>query len=239
MLGDIQNADNIFNDLIVWSKILEEHYETLKKVFKRCTEFNLKLSKEKYQICQTRVTFLGHTLSSDGIAFNKSKLERILSMSTPEDKQRLYQYLGMINYLLKFLPNSLILIAPLRELIKNNTVWLWNPSYDKILDRVKEQITKSPVLAFVDSKVESEIVVDASPFGLGAVLQQRGKPIAFASSTSPPIQRNYAHIEKELLAVVYGCKKFHQFVYGTKIYSDHKPLISMSEKPLSAMSSRM
>ncbi|GBN94350.1 hypothetical protein AVEN_70-1 [Araneus ventricosus] len=62
---------------------------------------------------------------------------------------------------------------------------------------------KSSVLAFFDPRVESEIVVDASPFGLGAVLQQRGKPIAFASSTLTPTQRNYAHIEKELLAVVY------------------------------------
>ncbi|GBL78035.1 Retrovirus-related Pol polyprotein from transposon gypsy [Araneus ventricosus] len=89
--------------------------------------------------------------------------------------------------------------------------------------------------------IESEIVVDASPFGLGAVLQQRGKPIAFASSTLTPAQRNYAHIEKELLAVVYGCKKIHQYVYGTKfkIYSDHKPLMAMSKRPLSAMSSRM
>ncbi|GBN34992.1 hypothetical protein AVEN_206091-1 [Araneus ventricosus] len=69
----------------------------------------------------------------------------------------------------------------------------------------------------------------------------RGKPIAFALSTLTPAQRNYAHMEKELLAVVYGCKKFHQYVYGTtfKIYSDKKPLIAMSIKPLSAMSSRM
>ncbi|GBM62057.1 Transposon Tf2-9 polyprotein, partial [Araneus ventricosus] len=182
-----------------------------------------------------------HTLSSDGIAVDKTKLEPILSMSKPEDRQSLHQYLVMVNYLSKFLPNLSTLIAPLRELIKNNTVWLWDPSYDKIFDQVKEQLTKSPVLAFFDPKIESEIVADASPFGLGAVLQQRGKPIAFASSTLTPAQRNYAHIEKELLAVVYGCKKFHQYVYGTKfkIYSDHKPLIAMSKKPLSAMSSRM
>ncbi|GBM96338.1 Transposon Ty3-G Gag-Pol polyprotein [Araneus ventricosus] len=124
----------------------------------------------------------GHALSSDSIAVDKSKLEPILSMSKPEDWQRLHRYLGIINYLSKFLPNLSLLIAPLRELIKNNTVWLWNPSHHKILDRVKEQITKSPVLAFFDPRVESEIDVDASPFGLGAVLQQRGKPIAFASS---------------------------------------------------------
>ncbi|GBM97787.1 Retrovirus-related Pol polyprotein from transposon 297 [Araneus ventricosus] len=101
--------------------------------------------------------------------------------------------------------------------------------------------TFEDITTFFDPRVESEIVVDASPFGLGAVLQQRGKPIAFASSTSTPAQRNYAHIEKELLVVVYECKKFHQYVYGTKfkIYSDHKPLIAMSKKPLSAMSSRM
>ncbi|GBM71559.1 hypothetical protein AVEN_41680-1 [Araneus ventricosus] len=122
----------------------------------------------------------------------------------------------MINYLSKFLPNLSTLIAPLRELFKNNTVWLWDYSYDKILDRVKEQITKSPVLAFFDPRIESEIVVNASPFGLGAVSQQRGKPIAFASSTLTPVQRNYAHIEKELLTVVYAFKKFHQYVYGAK-----------------------
>ncbi|GBM97753.1 hypothetical protein AVEN_144334-1 [Araneus ventricosus] len=123
-------------------------------------------------------------------------------MSKPEDRQSLHRYLGMVNYLSKFLPNLSTLIAPLRELIKNNTIWLWNPSYDNISDRVKEQITKSPVLAFFDPKVESEIVVDTSPFGLGAVLQLRGKPIAFASSTLTPTQRNYAHIEKEILVVV-------------------------------------
>ncbi|GBM56927.1 hypothetical protein AVEN_168596-1 [Araneus ventricosus] len=146
-----------------------------------------------------------HTLSSDGIAVDKSKLEPILSMSKPEDRQSLHRYLGMINYLSKFLPNLSTLIAPLRELIKNNTVWLWDPSYDKILER------------------------------------QGGKPIAFASSTLTPAQYDYAHIEKELLAVVYGCKKFHQYVYGTKfkIYSDHKPLMAMSKRPLPAMSSRM
>ncbi|GBO26224.1 Retrovirus-related Pol polyprotein from transposon 17.6 [Araneus ventricosus] len=153
---------------------------------------------------------LGHTLSSDGIAIDKSKLEPILSMSKPEDRQSLHRYLVMINYLSKFLPNLSTLIAPLRELFKNNTVWLLDPSYDKIFDQVKEQLTKSPVLAFFDPRIESEIVVDASPFGLGAVLQQRGKPIAFASSALTPAQRNYAHIEKELLAVVYRCKKFHQ-----------------------------
>ncbi|GBN70358.1 Retrovirus-related Pol polyprotein from transposon 17.6 [Araneus ventricosus] len=241
MLEDIQNADIFFGDLIVWGKTLEDHNETLEKVFKRYIEFNLKLCKEKSQICKTRVTFLGHALSSDGIVVDQSKLEPILSMSKPEDRQSLHRYLGMINYLSKFLPNLSTLIAPLTELIKNNTVWLWDPSYGKILDRVKEQLTKSPVLAFFDPRIESEIVVDASPFGLGAVLQERGKPIAFASSTLTLAQCNCAHIEKELLAVVYGCKKFHQYVYGTKykIYSDHKPLIAMSKKPLSDMSSRM
>ncbi|GBM33033.1 hypothetical protein AVEN_263519-1, partial [Araneus ventricosus] len=74
-----------------------------------------------------------------------------------------------------------------------------------------------------------------------AVLQQRCKPIDFASSTLTPTQGNHAHNEKVLLEVVYGCKRFHQCVYGTKfkIYADHKPLIAMSEKPLSVMSSCM
>ncbi|GBN92124.1 hypothetical protein AVEN_80944-1 [Araneus ventricosus] len=108
-----------------------------------------------------------------------------------------------------------------------------------MLDRVKELITKSPISSFFHPNVEFEIVVDASPFGLGAALQQKGKSIAFASST--PTQRNYAHIEKKPIAVVDGCKKFHQYLYDTKfkMYSDHKPLISMSKRHLSAMSSKV
>ncbi|GBM77265.1 hypothetical protein AVEN_109491-1 [Araneus ventricosus] len=92
-------------------------------------------------------------------------------MSKPEDRQSLHRYLGMINYLYKFLPNLSTLIAPLSELIKNNTVWLWDPSYDEIFDQVKEKLTKYPVSAFFDPRVESETFVDASPFGLGAVSQ--------------------------------------------------------------------
>ncbi|GBN21009.1 hypothetical protein AVEN_37402-1 [Araneus ventricosus] len=156
-------------------------------------------------------------------------------MSKPEDRQNLHRYLGMINYLSTFLPNLSTLIAPLRELIKNNTVLLWDSSYDKILDRVKEQITKSPVLAFFDPRVESEIVVDASPFGLGAVLQQRDKPIAFASPNLTTTQRNYAHIEKELLAVAsMDARSFTSVCLWNKfkIYSDHKTTDSYAPKPV-------
>ncbi|GBM28885.1 hypothetical protein AVEN_43595-1 [Araneus ventricosus] len=134
----------------------------------------------------TSVIFLGHTLSSEGTAVDKLKSEAIPCMSKPEDRQSLHRYLGMINYLSRLLKNLSTLIAPLREKIKNNTVWVWNPTYDKILDPVKVQIIKSTVFAFFDPKVESEIVVDASPFGLGAVLQQKVKRIALTTSTLTP-----------------------------------------------------
>ncbi|GBN09345.1 hypothetical protein AVEN_156307-1 [Araneus ventricosus] len=124
-------------------------------------------------------------------------------------------------------------ISPLVIVQKKNgalRVCLDPQNLNKAIKRPQYNLpTFEDITTFFDPRIESEIVVDASPRGLGAVLQQRGKPIAFASSTLTPAQRNYAHIEKELLAVVYGCKKFHQYVYGTKfkIYSNHKPLIAV------------
>lgn len=241
MLEDIPNAENFFDDIIVWGSTVEQHDEALKRVLDKCRKFNLKLSKEKSEIRKTKITFLGHCLSSEGISIDPVKIDPIVNMPKPKDKKDLQRYLGMINYLTKFLPNLSTQAAPLRELLRKDSSWQWNESYDQIMNNINKSVASAPILGFFDPKKQIELHVDASPFGLGAVIQQESKPIAYSSTTLTSAQRNYAHIEKELLAIVYGCKKFHQFLFGCKfkVYSDHKPLISMSKKPLSTLSSRM
>ena len=100
---------------------------------------------------------------------------------------------------------------------------------------LKELITKAPVLKYFNPKRPVKLSVDASSKGLGAVLLQDNHPIAYASKALTSCQQNYAQIEKELLAIVFGCNKFHDYIYGMstiKVETDHKPLESIFKKPL-------
>ena len=106
--------------------------------------------------------------------------------------------------------------------------------------KIKEILSTAPVLSYFDPTVTSTIQADASQHGLGACLLQKGKPIAYASRSLNPAECNYAQIEKELLAIVFACQKFHHYIYGfeTKVQSDHKPLESIVHKPLYKVSPR-
>lgn len=124
--------------------------------------------------------------------------------------------------------------APLRQLLENDAEWSWGSEQEKSFQWLKALATNAPTLKFYDVKKPFTLSVDASSEGMGAVLLQDERPIAYGSRTLTDCQRWYAQIEKELLAIVYGCEKFHQYVYGRDIQveSDHKPLESIFKKPL-------
>ena len=140
----------------------------------------------------------------------------------------------MLNYLSAFAPMLSDMTATLRELTRRNTVFKWDCSTESIFQKVKDVITASPVLAYFDPEKETRIQVDASKNGLGATLMQDGKPVAFATKSLTETQN--AQIEKELLAILFGCEKFHEYLYGRKVIveSDHKPLEAITKKPLAS-----
>ena len=105
----------------------------------------------------------------------------------------------------------------------------------------KDLLSDPPILQYFDSRTQSVIQADASQRGLGAVLLQKGRPIAYASRSLSVTEQNYAQIEKELLAIIFACDKFHHYIYGfhITIRSDHKPLESIMKKPLHQISPRL
>ena len=113
--------------------------------------------------------------------------------------------------------------------------------HKKSFENIKKLLCSNPCLAFYDVSKPTTIQVDASNSGLGAALLQEGKPVAHASRSLTSAVNNYAVIEKELLAVPFGCERFHQYVYGNKILmeSDHKPLESIMKKPLARATVRL
>ena len=140
-----------------------------------------------------------------------------------------------------FVPNLSQNTAILRELLKKDAEFQWTEMHQKAFELVKASICKETTFAYFDRDKESTIQVDASGRGLGAVLLQDEKPIAYASKSLTDAEKRYANIERELLAVVFGAERFHTYVYGKhfKMESDHKPLEMIQLKNLTAAPPRL
>ena len=211
-----------------------KHDTNLRNVLLRARSKGVRFNPDKAVICATEVPYFGHILSSEGLKADPEKISAILNMEPPRDRNELQTVLGMITYLSRFAPSLSEITAPMRSLMRENTEFVWDSPQEQAFNRVKQTITQAPVLAYYDPHKSLTLQVDASKHGLGATLLQDGKPIAFASKSLTDTEVNYAQIEKETYAILFGCKRFHQMVYGrpVKVESDHKPIESIWKKPL-------
>ncbi|GFY38815.1 retrovirus-related Pol polyprotein from transposon 297 [Trichonephila inaurata madagascariensis] len=194
----------------------------------RCAE--LKLS-------QTSVNYLGHVLSDEGIKPDLKKIRAIEEFATPNCKEDLQRFLGMVTYLAKFTPHLSNLTHNLRQLLKKDSVWIWDTNTERDFELVKQAIMKSPCLKYFNGNKAVTVSVDASKNGLGVVLLQEGQLVAFGSVSLTQTQR-YAQIEKELMAVIYGLEHFNYYTYGriVTVQTDHKPILGFSKKPYDTIS---
>ncbi|PIK48383.1 hypothetical protein BSL78_14743 [Apostichopus japonicus] len=206
----------------------------MRQVLEKAKDHNLKLNKDKCKIGLTEIKYIGHILTKDGMKPDPDKIEAVTQLPKPESRKDLERFLGMIQYLGKFLPDLSQESAPPRVLLRKEIEWHWDTEQEQCFQRLKELATKAPVLRYFDIDKPVKISVDASQKGLGAVLLQEEHPVAYASRSLTPTQQGYAQIEKEMLAIVYGCEKFHQYIYGKEVLveSDHKPLEAIVRKPL-------
>ena len=162
-------------------------------------------------------------------------------MSAPKDRAELETILGMVTYLTRFAPNLATITVPLRDLLKKDVEFIWDDCHDTAFQKIKDVLTESPVLAFFDPEKQITLQVDASKYGLGATMLQEGRPVSYASKTLTQTEVGYAQIEKEMLAILFGCKRFHQYIYGKHVIveSDHKPLSSIAKKSLCSAPPRL
>ena len=231
----------IADDVVIHGRDTEEHDRHLNLFLLRCREKGIKLNRAKLETKVESLTFMGHRISKDGLSIDPSKVSSMRGMEEPCSLETLRRFLGMVNYLAKFLPNITELINPLLNLLKKDVPWNWSSSQQKSFDSVKEAITTAPVLAYYDPGKPLTLENDACEYGIGSALLQGGKPIAFASRSLSDSERRYAQIEKEMLAVTYGLEKFHHYTFGRQVFvvTDHKPLVSISNKPLSKAPKRL
>ena len=233
-LDGLPGAVCIADDVLIHGKTREDHDRNLELFFKRCQETGIRLNKDKLQLRLDTITFMGHRISKDGLQSDPDKVRAIVDMASPRSVEELRRYLGMVNYLGRFLPNLSDVLVPLHMLTKKDIPWTWSETQQCAFNKVKELITNAPVLTFYHPSKELVLENDASEYGLGSALFQSGKPVAYASRTLTDTEKRYAQIEKEMLAVTFGLEKFHHYTYGreTSVFSDHKPLESIVVKPL-------
>ena len=235
------------DDLLIYSKSLEEHVNHVKLVLERLKHNNLFVKLEKCLFHSKAVEFLGFEISDKGINMVQSKVQNIIEWPIPENLKQLQSFLGFINFYSRFIQNYSKLVNPLYRFSKKTQKFEWLDSDTSTFEAIKEAIKKATLLRHYDSTKEVILYSDASDYALGATLLQKFEaglqPIAFWSRKLTPAEINYDVHDKELLAVKASLEHWRHYCIGTsisvKVYSDHKNLEwFMSTKTLSRRQAR-
>ena len=224
----------IQDDILITGLDDNHHLSNLEKVLQRLDSYGLQLKLEKCKLMQPSVTYMGVELSVKGISPTEEKVKGIKDAPTPENSSQLRAFLGMVNYHRKFIPNLSIILHPLNQLLQKNQPWEWTSTCQHVFDTAKNVLSSSKVLVHFYPAIPVVLECDASQYGVGAVLSHKyangdERPIAYASHSLSPAERNYSQIHKEALAIIFGITKFYMYLYGRKftLYTDHQPLLKI------------
>ena len=233
LLKDIDEVSVFQDDILVSGKSDESHLEHLEEVMSRLNKEGFKLKEEKCEFFLDEVTYLGHRITAHGILPTQEKVRAIDEAPRPKDTSELKSFLGLVNFYGKFLPNLSTILSPLNTLLQKGVVFRWGQKQTDAFIKVKELLKSAHVLVHYDQDLPITLSCDASSVGLGAVLSHQTKdgekPIAYASRSLNKAEKNYSNIEREALAIVFGVKKFHEYLFGRSflLHTDHKPLMTL------------
>ncbi|XP_062578034.1 uncharacterized protein K02A2.6-like [Saccostrea cucullata] len=228
---DCEGVQNISDDIVIYGRDKAEHDERLRKALQRLKDKGLTLNLNKCEFRMNKITFMGHVLSKNGIGPTSERIKSLLNAKEPTNGSEVKSFLGLVNFSARYIPNLATVAEPLRRLTKKNVKFVWSAEQKKSFDTLKSCLSNVKTLGHYRLDAEkTQLVTDASNVGLGAVLLQVNKGetrvISYASRTLSAAERNYSTIEKEALAVVWACEKFHIYLYGVdfELVTDHKPL---------------
>ena len=220
-----------FDDILIYSKNIDQHCERLTSVLQRFRQHGLKVKASKCSFGADQVLYLGHTISSTGVHTDPAKIKAIQNLPAPINVEKLRSFLGLAGYYRRFIPHFSSVAAPLTQLTQKSATFQWGAPQQKAFSILKQSLCSAPVLAYPDFDRPFILQTDASNVGLGAVLtqiDQKGleRVIAYASSTLSQRERNYSAIEKEALAIVFAVKHFRFYLLGRKfcIVTDNSAL---------------
>ena len=226
------------DDVLIYSKDIEEHLMHLSQVLSRLKEVGLKLNPKKCHFTCHSVTYLGHTITPSGLKPNSDHLVAVKEFLVPKDIKNLKRFLGLCSFYRRFVCNFARIAEPLHRLTRKDTPFVWSSDCQQSYEYLKSKLIESPVLVYPNFSKDFCLETDASAKGLGAILSQLGEdkkrhPVAYASRALSDSERRYAITELETLAVVWAMSHFHHYLYGhnVTVFTDHSAVKAVLTNP--------
>ena len=242
-LQGISGALNIADNIMVWgcgvteAEAEKDHDRALRETFQMCRRTGLTLNRKKCVFSATSTKFFGYVFSADGVLPDPDKVEALRKAEAPKSKEEVRSFLGMSGFNAQFIPGHATISAPLRDLTKKGVNFRWGPCERKAFTTITTAISENTLLSYFDPKRETALFTDASPVGVNATLAQLDdnglfKPVNIASRALTETEKGYDQLEREAVAMHFGCKRFKMFLQGCHFthFIDPEPLKTMMEK---------
>ncbi|KAK1617425.1 hypothetical protein QYE76_022942 [Lolium multiflorum] len=215
-----------FDDILIYSRNESDHTIHIRHVLQVLRDNKLYGNLEKCTFCKDKVIFLGYVVSQHGVEVDESKIEAIQNWPTPMNVSQIRSFHGLAGFYRRFVPNFSTIAAPLNDLTKKGVVFEWGAAQDHAFDELKRLLTSAPLLALPDFNKQFEIECDASGIGIGGVLMQEGRPIAYFSEKLSGAKLNYPIYDKELYALIRVLEVWQHYLWPKEfiIHSDHEAL---------------
>ncbi|KAK1574154.1 hypothetical protein QYE76_019009 [Lolium multiflorum] len=223
---DTKEIQRQIQDLLAKGKNLEDHVQHVREVLCILRHEKLFANLPKCHFAQNKLVFLGFVVSANGIEVDSSKVEAIHNWPTPTNVGQVRSFHGLAGFYRRFVKDFSTIACPLNELTKKNVPFVWGNAQQKAFDELKKRLTEAPLLALPDFAKTFEIECDASGLGIGGVLMQNGKPVAYYSEKLDGARLNYPIYDKELYALVRVLEVWQHYLWPKEfiIHSDHESL---------------
>lgn len=218
------------DDIIVFTKTIDEHIILLREIFVRLRKHNFKLKVEKSKFLKKEIDYLGFIINENGCSPNPLKIDCVRNFPQPANVTETQRFLGLCNYYRKFINNYAHIARPLYNTLKKDTSFTWSVACEESFNTLKKALTSPPVLQFPNFEEPFIVTVDASGVAIGGVLSQgqipHDRPIQYVSRVLNKAQCNYSTIEKEMYAIVSIVTTFRHYLLGFNfiLFTDHRPL---------------
>lgn len=218
------------DDVLIFSRTIEEHIQRLQTLFSTLRKHNLKISAEKCRFLRTQIPFLGYIISNKGVLPDPDKIKPITAFPQPKNKKAIKSFLGMCGYYRRHIHQFADYAKPLNNLLKNDAAFEWSNECTQSFEYFKTCLSNPPILQFPDFTKVFQITTDASKVAVSAILSQgehpNDLPIAYASRTLNDAETRYTTSEIELTAILFGIKQFKTYIgyQHFKIITDCKAL---------------
>jgi len=247
VLNSLQGVRCICDDILVYGRSQAEHDHNLRAVINRLLESGLTLNKAKCLLSQPELEWYGHVFSAEGLRVHPRRIDAIKQMNPPANAAEVKSFLSMIQYNARFIKNFAQKSEPLRRLIKQDTPFVWGKEEQHAFAVIQNDLCQNVTTSYYDPHRQTYIITDGSKQGVSALLAQpddqgKLKIVSCASRSLTDVQTRWSQIELELFAVVFGCEKYHRYIYGadeTIILSDHRPLLHILNNPAAKLPARL